>query len=242
MTLDILYCDEDLVAVHKTSGLLVHRTSIDRHADAFALQIVRDQVGAKIYPVHRLDRPTSGVLLFARSPEMASQLAADFQFGRVQKTYLAIVRGIPKESSCLIDYPLKEEYDRKADPRTRKDKPAQSAQTKVRTLAQCQLPVQVDRYPTTRYSLVEAQPLTGRRHQIRRHLRHLGHPIIGDVTHGSGKHNRFFMDKFGFRRMYLACTALGFKHPQSQEPMVIKAPPEENFRQVVRELGWSDCL
>ena len=242
MTLDILYSDDDLVAVHKTSGLLVHRTSIDRSADEFALQIVRDQISAQVYPVHRLDRPTSGVLLFAKSSEVARLLCADFEHGRVSKTYLAIVRGVPSIQKCLVDYPLKEEIDRKSDPRIRKDKPPQSAQTQVEWLAHCEIPVQVDRYPCSRYSLIKAQPLTGRRHQVRRHLRHLGHPIIGDVTHGSGKHNRFFEERFGFRRLYLACTELRLLHPKTQKNLTLYARPEQNFCQVAKEMGWERYL
>jgi tRNA pseudouridine65 synthase len=242
MPLPILFQDRDMVIVNKRSGLLVHRSLIDRHETEFAMQTVRDQIGAHVYPVHRLDKPTSGALVFALSPEMATKLSEQFMAGLVKKYYMAVVRGIPKEKSQLVDYPLTEELDRKADARAAQNKPAQPAVTYVRTIAGCEIDVAVDRYPTSRYSLVEAQPRTGRKHQIRRHLRHLGHPVIGDVNHGVGKHNRFFAERFKVRRLLLACHALTLNHPRTGEPVQIKAPLAEDFAQVLRALGWGEHL
>lgn len=239
MPLPILYQDADLVIVNKPSGLLVHRSLIDRHESEFALQLVRDQIGAHVYPVHRLDKPTSGALIFALSSEMAKLLCESFAQGLVDKRYVAVVRGIAPEQK-VIDYPLKEEHDRKSEPLAGKDKLAQSAVTHIRRLASCELPVQVDRYPTTRYSLVEANPQTGRKHQVRRHLRHLGHPIIGDVNHGVGKHNRFFSERFHFRRLLLACRQLSFAHPRSQHRLCVKAPLAADFSALLHTLGWGE--
>lgn len=235
MPIPILFQNDDFVAVHKPSGLLVHRSSLAREASEFALQIVRDQMGRKVYPVHRLDRGTSGLLLFALTPQSAARLANCFAEGRVHKTYLAVVRGIAPVRT-LIDYPLREELDAIADRQARKDKPAQEARTEIERVAAFELPVRVDKFPTSRYSLVQASPQTGRKHQIRRHLRHLGHPIIGDVTHGVGKHNRYFAENFGNRRMLLACTQMKWTDPRSGEQLEIRAPLDEAFGTVLHQL------
>ena len=234
--LDILYHDDHLVAVHKPAGLLVHRSPIDRHETRFALQLVRNQIGCRVYPMHRLDKPTSGVLLFALHSEAAKQLTALFESRQVRKTYLAVVRGIPTEQE-EIDYPLYEEEDRLAplDP----EREAQSAVTLYRRLAEVELPIPVGRYATSRYALLEIQPQTGRRRQIRRHMKHIFHPIIGDTTYGDGRHNRMFRDHLGCHRLLLAATRLEFTHPVSGEPLQINAAPEESFAQVIRQLGWN---
>jgi len=240
MQLPILYQDDDLVIVNKPSGLLVHRTLIDRHETRFAMQMVRDRIGQSVYTVHRLDKPTSGALVFALSAGVASQLSAQFEAGVVSKVYMAIVRGTPPEYSP-VDYALSEEVDMKIG-LAGSDKPAQSAQTEVFCLASQELPFTVDRYPTARYSLVKAVPKTGRRHQIRRHLRHLGHPIIGDITYGVGKHNRFFETHFKTRRLFLAATEIAFSHPRTGQLLKVKAPLAENFLHVAGQLGWGSHL
>lgn len=238
LMLPILYQDEDVVVVNKPAGLLVHRTVLDAHETTFALQMVRDQIGADVFPVHRLDRPTSGALIFALSPRSARSLAEEFSTRRVRKKYLAVVRGIPHEA-FVVDYPLKEERDAVADRKARIDKAAQPAVTEVRRLDTVEFPVKVDRYPTSRYAILCAVPLTGRKHQIRRHLRHVGHPVIGDVAHGSGKHNRFFEETFGVRRLLLACTAMSFRHPLRDEIVDVKAPLAPEFKNLLCQLGWS---
>lgn len=241
MPLPILFQDQHVVVVHKFSGLLVHRSAIDRQATEFALQMVRDQIGQTVYPVHRLDRPTSGALIFALSSEAARELSQSFARLLVRKEYLAVVRGVLREDVTL-DYPLREELDAKSDTMARRDKPAQSAITEFSLLARHEFAVQVDKYPTSRYSLVRAVPRTGRKHQIRRHLHHLGHPIIGDVSFGSGKHNRFFRERFGVHRLLLACTRVVFPHPVSGEPVAVEAPLSEDFARVVKELGWEGTI
>jgi tRNA pseudouridine65 synthase len=236
--LPILFQDSDFVAVSKPAGLLVHRSRIAQDAEEFAMQIVRDQIGQHVFPVHRLDRPTSGALIFAKSAEMARAMGEEFSARRVSKKYLAIVRGIPADETT-VDYPLREELDPATDSEASHFKNAQEAVTKVRRLASVELPFSVDRYPTARYSLVEARPVTGRKHQIRRHLRHLGHPIVGDVTHGVGKHNRFFEKNYEIRRLLLACVEIAFAHPRTGETVRVEAPLSPDFARLARELGWS---
>ncbi len=236
--LPILFQDSHLVVVNKFSGLLVHRSAIDHHATEFAVQMLRDQIGQHVYPVHRLDRPTSGALVFGLSSAVARTLSEDFAASRITKKYLCVVRGIPPLSGT-ISHPLKEELDKLSDKRALKNKEAQQAETDFKTLCSFEFQEMVDRYPTSRYSVVEAIPKTGRKHQIRRHLRHLGHPIIGDVNYGSGKHNRFFLKTFGVQRLLLACTEIGFNHPITRAPVLIKAPLAEDLKLVMNGLGYN---
>lgn len=239
MNLPILYRDTDIVVVHKPSGLMVHRSALDPWATQFAVQMVRDQIGQHVYPVHRLDRGTSGALIFALSSAAARHLTRQFEDHLVAKTYLAVVRGTP-QAHVHLDYPLKEILDDKADPLADKNKSAQSAVTEFEAVATKELPVRVDKYPTSRYALVRAYPKTGRKHQIRRHLRHLGHPIIGDVTYGVGKHNRFFANTFKVRRLLLACTEVKFTQPSSGESVHVHAPLAPEFASVLHQLGWQE--
>ena len=236
--LAIVYRDEHLVAVHKPSGLLVHRSNIDRHETRFALQMARDQVGQRVYPVHRLDKPTSGLLLFALSPETAGQLARQFAAHTVRKEYLAVVRGYCTGEG-VIDHPISVRSDRLADGDRRQPPPAQSAQTAFRGLATVDIPHAVDRYPSSRYSLVALSPRQGRRHQLRRHMKHIGHPIIGDAKYGKGVHNRFFREHYGSDRLLLACTRLGLSHPVTGKSITLCADPEASFQRVMQQLGWT---
>jgi len=227
-----IYRDQWLLAVHKPAGLLVHRSPIDKHETEFALQYARALNGGQhVYPVHRLDRPTSGVLLFARDPETARLVGQAMMAGEVSKMYLAMVRGWAPESG-VIDHPLREE----PEDRRRKDEPqpVREAVTYFQRLATTEIPVAIERYPTSRYSLVELQPKTGRKHQLRRHMKHISHPIIGDANHGRGRHNRYFAERFGEGRLMLAATHLSFQHPVTGQPVTLYAQPEESF---VRVLG-----
>ncbi len=240
-TLDILYRDEHIIAINKPSGLLVHRSAIDRHETRFALQIVRDQIGQHVYPVHRLDKPTSGVLLFALSSNCAQKLGTLIAANQVQKNYIAIVRGYAPEEGA-IDHPLTEEQDAYTDKKARKDKPAQDALTHFQRLACIELPVQVDKYPQSRYSLVSCQPVTGRKHQIRRHMKHINHPIIGDAKHGKGNHNRFFQAHFNAHRLLLAATDIRLPHPFTEHPLHISAPLDETFMQLLERFAWRSAI
>ncbi|WP_369809208.1 tRNA pseudouridine(65) synthase TruC [Oceanicoccus sp. KOV_DT_Chl] len=232
-TLEIIYQDDYLVAINKPGGLLVHRSMIDRHETQFALQILRDQIGRRVYPVHRLDKPTSGVLIFALNADIARLISIQFAEQKINKTYQLVVRGYcPQEGR--IDHPLKEQFDKITDKLSRKDKPAQSAVTSYKRLATVELPFAVDRYPQSRYSLVEAYPETGRKHQIRRHFKHIAHPIIGDAKHGKGNHNRFFQQQFNCHRLLLACTRIELQHPTNKKILQLNADLDDSFRDIVK--------
>lgn len=230
--LDILYRDEHIVAIHKPDALLVHRTRLsgDRLA---ALQILRDQINRTLYPVHRLDRATSGVLLFALDSGTARLLGAAFTEHQITKTYRAIVRG-NAPSSGVIDHPV-------IDP---DDPVPRSALTQFKKLENLSLDEEVDGRPV-RYSLLEIQPQTGRRHQIRRHLKHINHPIIGDTVYGRGPQNRFFRDRFGVHRLLLHARALELEHPHTGAPLRIEVEEtEERSWRLLREQTagqWTPC-
>jgi tRNA pseudouridine65 synthase len=235
--LGIIYQDQYLVAINKPSGLLVHRSKIDPHETRFALQLLRDQIGQHVYPVHRLDKPTSGVLLFALSSEIARKVSEGFANHCVKKTYLAVVRGFAPEQGT-IDHPLKDKADKFADRDKSKQTPAREAVSYFSRLATIELPIFIDRYPQSRYSLLEVQPITGRKHQIRRHLKHIGHPIIGDAKHGKGVHNRFFEQHYDCGRLLLACTKLELMHPVSNEPLQLNAQLDKRFNSLMKRFKW----
>lgn len=235
--LDVLYRDDDLIAIDKPSGLLVHRSLVDRHETRFAIQLLRDQIGQRVYPLHRLDKPTSGVLLFALSEAMARRMAPLFEHHRVQKTYLAVVRGYT-DGRGRIDYALREELDRLTDARADADKPAQSAVTDYRRLGTLELPVTDGRHPTSRYSLLEVMPHSGRKHQIRRHMKHIFHPVVGDTTHGDGRHNRIFREHLHCPRLLLTASELRFTHPDHGAEIHIRAPLDANFARIAALFGW----
>lgn len=240
-TLPVLFDDGDIIAVNKPSGLLVHRSMIDRHETRFALQILRDQIGQRVYPLHRLDKPTSGVLLFARSADAARAASTLFAERQVHKTYLAICRGHAPAAGA-IDHPLKEELDKLSDRKARQDKPAQAALTDYRCLATATLPVAIDRYPESRFSLIECRPHTGRKHQIRRHLKHINHPIIGDAKHGKGNYNRYFKQQLNAGRLLLSATETRFPHPYKDSEITVTAPLDSIFRRLLVHFEWCDAI
>lgn len=238
--LDIIYRDDYLIAINKPCGLLVHRSMIDRHETRFAMQILRDQIGQHVFPVHRLDKPTSGVLVFALNADIAALMGDIFFRHELQKTYLAIVRGVAPEY-LLLDYPLTEEQDKYTDQKARVAEP-KPAVTEFFRLAQVSLPYAIDKYPESRYSLVKCLPKTGRKHQIRRHLKHISHPIIGDAKHGKGNHNRFFQNTFDSNRLLLAATELQFTHPIINSPIRLTAPLDQTMTQLIDRFGWYNAI
>lgn len=209
----------------KPPGLLVHRTGLDAGETRFALQLLRDQLGRAVWPAHRLDKGTSGVLLFALDADTASGLGRAFEAPeRVCKTYRAVVRGWPPASG-RIDYPLKRMED---DARTGREE-LQDARTDYRMLECYELPLPYDHFATTRCALLELQPLSGRRHQLRRHLKHIAHPIVGDATHGKGPLNRSLAPWLGGQRLWLHALRLELPHPVSGERLSVEAPADATW-------------
>lgn len=238
--IEILYEDEHLVAIHKPAGLLVHRSYLARRERFFAMQLTRDLVGCHVFPVHRLDRPTSGVLLFAKSSEVANALCEQFASHTIEKQYLALVRGNMHESG-ILDYALKVELDELGDKNADPNKAAQEAVTAYEPLLNTEIPYQSGRYPTSRFALVRLSPKTGRKHQLRRHMAHLRHPIVGDTTHGDGKQNTFFREHFGINRLWLIAKKLTFTHPITQTRLSIETELESEWETVFAELGWDEA-
>jgi tRNA pseudouridine65 synthase len=231
--LPILYRDDWLVVVDKPSGLLVHRSVVDARETRFAVQLLRDQLGQYVYPVHRLDKGASGALAFALDLDTARALSRAFASEEVEKSYVALVRGWPPESG-EVEHALRAVQDDVLPPAAG---PPKAARTRYSQLATFELPHRVDRYPSSRYALVSLTPLTGRRHQLRRHLAHISHPIVGDSTYGKSAHNRLFEQLYGVRRLMLACVELALVHPVTAQPLRIAAPLADEFARVVRLLG-----
>ncbi|TWR26948.1 pseudouridylate synthase [Mucilaginibacter achroorhodeus] len=225
--LEIIYRDEHLIAINKPHGLLVHRSSIAADVSEFAIQLLRDQIGQKVYPAHRIDRKTAGVLLFALDKESEIAMQQAFMENRVKKQYLAIVRGFTPDEET-IDYPLRKENGA-----------LQDALTKYKTLEQAELDIPLGKHPTSRYSLVLAEPETGRMHQLRKHFAHVFHPIIGDRTHGCNKQNKMFKDKWEMETMLLHAKQLRFAHPVSCQEIIISAKLQLEFQSVMQLMGWA---
>jgi tRNA pseudouridine65 synthase len=217
-SIEIIYRDRDCVAINKPSGLAVHRGWA--RAERYAMTELRDQLGQWVYPVHRLDQGASGVLLFGLSSEAARALCERFERREVAKCYLALVRGNPPEEQ-LVDHPLRPEQAGAAP---------QPAQTELRRLAQW-----------GRYAWVEARPRTGRLHQIRRHLKHVSCPIIGDVRYGKGEHNRLFRERYGLHRLALHAAALTLPSLQDALPLELTAPLPPELARVVQQLTDQPC-
>ncbi len=224
--LEILYQDDSLVAINKPHGLLVHQSKIARDAKEFAIQLLRDQIGQKVYPVHRLDRKTSGVLLFALTEEMNSTFQEMFMNREIKKIYKAIVRGYTPEK-LTIDYPLK-----------REDGKIQDAISHIRRISATEIDLPFGNHPTSRYSLIEIEPETGRFHQIRKHLAHIRHPIIADRPHGCNKQNKLFLEKFDMNSMLLHAETLSFIHPITKENIEISAGYSSEFKRMLGVLEY----
>jgi tRNA pseudouridine65 synthase len=209
--LEVLFVDAHLVVVNKPSGLLVHRGWAND--DDVAMFRVRDMLGAHVYPVHRLDRGTSGALCFARTREVAATLCGSFESRHVDKRYLALVRGEPAPSGT-IDHPIPKNAE------TGAGAPRVPAVTRYELVA---------RSPVDRCSLVVAIPETGRGHQVRRHLRHLGHPLVGDVNYGRGEINRRYRAEYGLHRLALHAQELAFEHPVTGARVAVTAPMPDDL-------------
>jgi tRNA pseudouridine65 synthase len=221
---EILHEDEYMIAINKPSGILVHRTGISEDK-VFVLQELRNQINQRIYPIHRLDRGTSGVLVFGKSQDAASRLGIKLQEHFMTKSYLAIVRGYVLDSDT-IDYPLLTDSGQ-----------SQDAITHYQLLQKNEVNLSIGmRYPTARFSLVNITPKTGRTHQIRKHFSHIRHPVINDKKHGDVKHNTYFRDVLGIYRMLLHANQLSFEHPYTFAPMVLSADLDTDFQQALKKV------
>jgi tRNA pseudouridine65 synthase len=222
-----LHRDDRIVAVDKPAGLLVHPSALDAQEQRTALKLLRDQLGERLWPLHRLDKATSGVLLFARDADAAREWGLAFEQGRIAKRYLALVRGWP-DAAGEVDQPLARDPELPSQGQERL-----TACTRYRRLACFEWPFQVDaRHATSRYALVEVEPLTGRRHQIRRHFKHIAHPLVGDTTHGKGAHNRAVAQWLGTARLWLHCAWMEL--PTEHGPLRIAAPPGAEWEPLLR--------
>lgn len=230
--IEIVHEDAALLAVNKPAGLLVHRSKIAADERDFLLERLQEKVGIPLFLAHRLDRATSGVVLLAKSREIAGELGRQFMDRSVNKRYLAVVRGWP-EAEGTIDYPL---------PDVRDNSPRKVAVTQWRVLATATVPIELGKYPEQRYALVEASPQTGRYRQIRKHFHHVSHHVIGDTSHGRGDHNRLWRTHFGMHRMLLHAWKLRFTHPVDSNTLTLTAAVDETWRRVLERLGWSEAL
>ncbi|WP_294239108.1 pseudouridine synthase [uncultured Chryseobacterium sp.] len=223
--LEILYRDEYLVAINKPSGMLVHKSFYAGTADTYAVQELKKQIGQKVHPVHRLDRKTSGVLLFTLDKETLRTMSDQFATREVEKKYIAILRGWAKEEET-IDYDLVNENEVK-----------QNAVTYYRRLQTSEIDLPFLKHQTSRYCLVEAIPETGRFHQLRKHFKHILHPILGCRKHGCNKQNKLLLQTFNMTRMPLHALQLTFTHPVSDERITVTATIDEEFKNVGDLLG-----
>lgn len=217
--LPVLFEDDCLVAVHKPAGLVVH-ASDDAPLRDTCLRRVRSQTGRKVWPCHRLDRPTSGLLLFAFSPELAEAVFVQFRERTVEKHYSGLCRGFLGPEQHELEHPIDGRW----------------ALTRFATVQQFRVGMRVGRYPSARYSLLDIQPVSGRRHQIRRHLKRLGHPLVGDRKHGDRDHNRFWMQVWGLRPMFLHSSSLSLRHPTSGDAMQLACPLSPPLQAALEQL------
>lgn len=209
--LEIIFEDADCLIVNKPSDLLVHHSYYARNIEEDSLVELLKQQGKSAYPVHRLDRKTSGLILCCKDKKQVSDFQELFECATIEKKYLALVRGfVPEEG--FIDSPVKNDRGN-----------YKTAETHFRCLKQFELPIPVEPYQTARYSLVEFMPKTGRMHQLRIHANKISHPILGDPKHGNRHHNHMLVDRFGIRQLFLHAFSLRFVHPFTQETVHVEA-------------------
>lgn len=218
--LEILYRDKYLIAINKPSGLLVHKSFYSGEADTYAIQELRNQIGQKVFPVHRLDRKTSGVLLFTLDKDTLRTMSDQFASREVEKKYIAILRGWTKKEET-IDYDLVNENEVK-----------QNAVTYYHRLQTSEIDLPFLKHQTSRYCLIEAIPETGRFHQLRKHFKHILHPILGCRKHGCNKQNKLWLRTFGVNKMTLHAHQLIFNHPLSKEKITVNATIDDEFKKV----------
>ena len=228
MQIEILAHNERWLAVNKPAGLSVYESSYTGPREETLLGLLRKQLDVdRLHAIHRLDHATSGVLLLARDARSAAMLSGQFESRAVDKRYIAVVRGEPADV-FEVDHPLSGSDGRGA---------GKPALTRFRTLARVRLPIPLARHPEARYALIEASPETGRYHQIRRHLKHAAHPIVGDVKYGKGEHNRVFRQHYGVHRLLLHARGLSFIDPLDDSKISVEAPYDAAFTKALAVFG-----
>lgn len=229
--IELLYQDEAIVVVNKPTGLMIHRNTYTQGEHDTVLGLLSQQLKHSLHVVHRLDRPTAGVMVFAKHAEAAKHFSRVFSQKQVEKTYLCIVQGTP-ESQGIIDQALKKKPTNQLQP----------AQTHYKKVAQADLPITVGEFDRVQYALLSVQPLTGRRHQIRRHLAFTHHPIIGDKKYGLTAHNRLWEDQLEAPGLMLQAHQLRFPHPDTQETVGFTAPLAPHMQVAFDQMGWNQDL
>lgn len=224
MDLPIVFQDNELIVIDKPNGLLVHRSKIAGDAKEFALQLLRNQLGQHVYPVHRLDRKTSGLMLFTKEKSCLNNYRLRLSHHKTIKTYTALVRGY-FPNSIAVNYPLVDEKGI-----------IKEAITNFECIEKFEIPLKSAKFDTSRYSLIKALPETGRMHQIRRHLNHLRHPIIGDRPHGCNKQNRLFLENWGLKNMLLHAEELALYDPFNEHHQNFSTPKPDEFLRILNLL------
>ena len=231
MNLDIIFEDQFIICVNKPNNMLVHHAYHSRNVadETSLLQLIQAEKGIKVYPIHRLDRKTSGIILLAKETIHVSKFQELFTNNEIEKTYYGVVRGFSPETK-IIDSPVKGR-----DASIHKD-----ALTYLKTLEHVVLEIPVKPYDCSRYSLVELKPKTGRMHQLRVHTSKISHPLIGDIKYGDKNHDVMFDENFGWKNMFLHAGQLKFKHPFSEEVLILKANFPKNWISLFEEFTWTN--
>jgi len=231
MSLDIIFEDQFIICVNKPNNMVVHHAYHSRNVadETCLLQLIQAEKGIKVYPIHRLDRKTSGIILLAKETTNVSKFQELFTNNEIEKTYYGVVRGFSPESK-IIDSPVKGR-----DASIHKD-----ALTYLKTLEQIVLEIPVKPYDSSRYSLVELKPKTGRMHQLRVHTNKISHPLIGDIKYGDKNHDLMFEENFGWKNMFLHAGHLKFKHPFSEEVLILKANFPKDWISLFEEFNWTN--
>lgn len=238
----IYFQDDNLVVIEKPAGFQVH-TPTEYAQDGKIVRknnvsiLLRKQLEKNIFTVHRLDRATSGVMMFSLSSEVARLIQKKFHAREVKKTYVCLVRGWTEDAG-VIDIPLAKSND---------SGEMMEARTEYETLHRFELPHALGKYEKVRYSVVRVHPITGKLHQIRRHFKHISHPLVGDTVHGDGKHNRLWKDlleKAGGKQSYLflKAYALEMKHPITAESQQFTTRWNQTWLRMFNLIGWCPVI
>ncbi|WP_299133690.1 pseudouridine synthase [uncultured Tenacibaculum sp.] len=229
MKLEVIYQDEYIVCVTKPNNVVVHHAHHSRNVsdEKSLLQLLDEQIKGKYYPIHRLDRKTSGIILLAKETKFVSKFQNLFTENLIQKTYYGIVRGHSPQST-IIDSPVK----------GRDSNVYKEAETKLETIKQKILEIPVKPYDTSRYSLVKLTPKTGRLHQLRIHTNKISHPLIGDPKYGDKNHNMMFIENFDCDNLFLHAYSLEFIHPFLNKKFKLTSNFTENWKVIFDKFNW----